>query len=452
MKKLKMRRIDLKDQAGQLELDNLMSALGNQGNVVSPKGRELTKAVFGEALSPLQVVERVCSDVRTNGLDSVLHYTKQFDKVDLNHANIRVTLAELREAHANAPPKLLETVRRIKQNIYAFQVGLVQRDAVQSLGTRGELRLRFRPIKRVGIHVPGGAAAYPSTLLMTVVPAQAAGVEELVVVMPPTPNGAYCSDMLAVCHELGVQEVYRVGGAQAIAALAYGVQGINKVDMIVGPGNMFVALAKKTVYGQVAIDCIAGPSEVVVLGDETSNPRYLAAELISQAEHSPGSSLLVTWRKEILDEVEKALNEMLSTLERGDLAKDCLEQFGAFVLAPDPISAFDCVNKLAPEHLHIATSDPAKHADQIDNAGAIFLGPYTPVAAGDYAAGPSHVLPTGGTARFASGLCSNDFLRRSSIVTLTREGLESLAPDICTMADREGLTGHKASVLVRLEK
>ena len=267
MKKLKMRRIDLKDQAGQLELDNLMSALGNQGNVVSPKGRELTKAVFGEALSPLQVVERVCSDVRTNGLDSVLHYTKQFDKVDLTHANIRVTLAELREAHANAPPKLLETVRRIKQNIYAFQVGLVQRDAVQSLGSRGELRLRFRPIKRVGIHVPGGAAAYPSTLLMTVVPAQAAGVEELVVVMPPTPNGAYCSDMLAVCHELGVQEVYRVGGAQAIAALAYGVQGIKKGDMIVGPGNMFVALAKKTVYGQVAIDCIAGPSEVVVLDD-----------------------------------------------------------------------------------------------------------------------------------------------------------------------------------------
>ena len=332
MKKLKMRRIDLKDQAGQLELDNLMSALGNQGNVVSPKGRELTKAVFGEALSPLQVVERVCSDVRTNGLDSLLHYTKQFDKVDLTHASIRVTLAELREAHANAPPKLLETVRRIKQNIYAFQVGLVQRDAVQSLGTRGELRLRFRPIKRVGIHVPGGAAAYPSTLLMTVVPAQAAGVEELVVVMPPTPNGAYCSDMLAVCHELGVQEVYRVGGAQAIAALAYGVQGINKVDMIVGPGNMFVALAKKTVYGQVAIDCIAGPSEVVVLGDETSNPRYLAAELISQAEHSPGSSLLVTWRKEILDEVEKALNEMLSTLERGDLAKDCLSNLAPLCL------------------------------------------------------------------------------------------------------------------------
>ncbi len=452
MKQLRMRRINLKDQAGQKELETLMSALGNQGNVVSTKGKELTQMVFGEPLSPLQVVERICNDVRVKGLEAVLHYTKKFDRVDLSLDTIRISTDELREAHTKAPIQLLETIRRIKQNIYSFQSGLIQRDSVLSLGNKGELRLRVRPIKRVGIHIPGGAAAYPSTLLMTIVPAQAAGVKELVVVMPPTANGAFCSDMLAVCYELGVTEVYRIGGAQAIAALAYGVEGINKVDMIVGPGNLFVALAKKTVYGQVAIDCIAGPSEVVVLGDKTSNPKFLAAELISQAEHSPGSSLLVTWDEEILDGVEKALNDSLSNLERGDLALECLEQFGAFVLAPNPISAFDCINKLAPEHLHIATSDPSSHADLIDNAGAIFLGSFSPVAAGDYAAGPSHVLPTGGTARFASGLCSNDFLRRSSIINLTSAGLESLAPDICTLADREGLTGHKASVLVRLEK
>lgn len=452
MKPLSMRRIDLGKQSGREELLSLMRSLGNQGNVVSAKGRELTRKVFGEDLTPVQVVERVCGDVASRGIEAALHYTRQFDQVDITPKTLRVTEAELRQAHGNASPGLLESVRSIRGNVEAFQRVLLQKDAVLSLEERGELRMRYRPIRRVGIHVPGGAAAYPSTLLMTVVPAQVAGVEELVVIMPPTANGVYCPDMLAVCHELGVKEVYRIGGAQGIASLACGIEGLPRVDMIVGPGNMFVALAKKTVFGQVAIDCIAGPSEVVVLGDETSNPEFLAAELISQAEHSPGSSLLVTWRPEILEAVETALHNSLSRLKRGDLAQDCLERFGAFVIAPDEKTALACVNQLAPEHLHIATGKASQHADQVDNAGAIFVGPYSPVAAGDYAAGPSHVLPTGGTARFASGLCANDFLRRSSVIHLSRQGLEAIAPDICALADREGLTGHKASVTIRLGK
>ena len=452
MKPLTMRRIDLGKPGGNEELRSMMQALGNQGNVVSARGRELTRKVFGEDLTPIQVVEKVCADVASKGIQAALHYTKQFDQAEINPASLRVSEPELQSAHRNAKPALLEAVRRIRQNVLAFQSQLLQKDSVLSLADKGELRLRLRPIRRVGIHIPGGAAAYPSTLLMTVVPAQAAGVAELAVIMPPTANGANSPDMLAVCHELGVKEVYRIGGAQGIAALAYGMQGLPRVDMIVGPGNMFVALAKKTVYGQVSIDCIAGPSEVVVLADDNADPVHLAAELISQAEHSPGSSLLVTWNPNILEAVQNALRESLAKLERGDLAQDCLERFGAFVVAPNEQEAIATVNQLAPEHLHIDTASPKKHADLIDNAGAIFVGPYSPVAAGDYAAGPSHVLPTGGTARFASGLCANDFLRRSSVIHLTEKGLSTIAPDICTLADLEGLTGHKASVTVRLKK
>jgi len=298
--------------------------------------------------------------------------------------------------------------------------------------------------------VPGGAAAYPSTILMTVCPAQAAGVKEIAVVMPPTPNGAYNRDLLAVCHELGITEVYRIGGAQAVAALAYGVQGLPAVDMIVGPGNLFVALAKRYVYGEVAIDCIAGPSEVVVLADSSARAEFVAADLVAQAEHAPGSSLLVTWHEPLLEETQEALGNLLPTLERGELARESLEQFGAFVLTRDQDEAVACVNELAPEHLHIATRDADALVDRIDNAGAIFLGHYSPVALGDYAAGPSHVLPTGGTARFTNGLSANDFLRRSSILKYSRSGLANLADDVCLLAEKEGLTGHAASVKVRL--
>jgi histidinol dehydrogenase len=340
-------------------------------------------------------------------------------------------------------------VRRVRQNVLSFQSGLVHRDATLSVAGRHQLRLRYRPMRRVGVLVPGGAASYPSTLLMTVCPAQAAGVPELAVVMPPTPTGAYSRDLLAVCHELGVKEVYRVGGAQAVAALAYGVDGLPAVDMIVGPGNLFVALAKRHVFGQVAIDCIAGPSEVVVLADETAPPAFLAADMLAQAEHAPGASILVTWHAPLIDAVAAALDDQLGALSRAEQTRESLEQFGALVLARDADEAVDCTNAVAPEHLEIVARDAEALCERIHNAGAIFLGPYSPVAVGDYAAGPSHVLPTGGTARFASGLSANDFLRRSSVLSFTRDGLAAMADDVRRLARHEGLTAHLASIDVR---
>jgi histidinol dehydrogenase len=279
----------------------------------------------------------------------------------------------------------------------------------------------------------------------------AAGVKEIAVVVPPTPFGGYNTDLLAACRALGRTEVYRIGGAQAVAALAYGVEGIEQVDKIVGPGNLFVALAKRTVYGEVDIDSIAGPSEVVLIADWTADPRFIASDLISQAEHSPGASILITWEADLIDRVADALIEQLNHLSRGDLARDCLERFGALILVRDEDEAVSLTNLIAPEHLHVSTSDPERLAERLTDAGAIFLGHDTPVAVGDYAAGPSHVLPTGGTARWASGLCSNDFLKRTSLIRVDRSGLAHLAPDIRMLADKEGLSAHRSSVDIRLE-
>jgi histidinol dehydrogenase len=452
METLNIRRIHCADPGAARQLAELRGQLALQADIVSPRGRQLTEAVFGEALPPARVVERVCADVRARGLAAVLHYTEQFDKVRLGAQTLRVSPAELAAAHAAADPAFLDTLRRVRQNVMSFQLGLLQADAVLSVNGSHELRLRYRPMRRVGVCVPGGAAAYPSTLLMTVCPAQAAGVKEIAVVMPPTPTGSYNPDQLATCHELGVEEVYRVGGAQAVAALAYGVEGLPAVDMIVGPGNLFVTLAKHNVCGQVAIDCLAGPSEVVVLADDSATAAFVAADLIAQAEHDPGSSILVTWHAPLLDEVEAALNRQLADLSRAAQARSSLGQFGALVLARNADEAVALVNRLGPEHVHVATRDPEALLPQIENAGAIFLGHYTPVALGDYAAGPSHVLPTGGTARFASGLSANDFRRRSSVLAFTRAGLEALSGDVRRLAEKEGLTGHAASVDIRLQE
>ncbi len=451
MASLTLLRIELGRSEAVEQLAGLRSQLSAQGNVVSARGRELTERVFGEALPPGRVVERICEDVRQRGREAVFHYTEQFDRVRLDAETFRVPRSEMAAAHASTDPALLETVRRVRQNVLAFQLGILNRTAKLKMPGLHELRLRYRPMRRVGVLVPGGAAAYPSTLLMTVCPAQAAGVKELAVVMPPTKNGAYNRDLLAVCHELGVREVYRIGGAQAVAALAYGIDGLPSVDMIVGPGNLFVALAKRHVFGQVAIDCIAGPSEVVVLADASASPDFVAAEMLAQAEHSPGASILVTWHAPLLDAVESALHAQLAQLSRGELARESLEQFGALVLARDEQEAVCCVNDLAPEHLQIAADNAEELGERIDNAGAIFLGHYTPVAVGDYAAGPSHVLPTGGTARFTNGLSANDFLRRSSVLSFTRAGLKDMADDVIRLAQREGLTAHAASVEIRLK-
>lgn len=450
----RIRRILCAEANAASELTRLRDLLGAQSQVVSVRSEELTRAVFGEPLTPQQVVERVCHRVKTEGVAALLEFTRLFDRAELTAATLRVSADELREAHAvceSQNPAFLQTTRRIRQNLLTFQTSILHRDAMLCHPGKMEVGIRYRPIRRVAMMVPAGAASYPSTLLMTACPAQAAGVAERVVVMPPTPFGANSVPMLALCHELGITEVYRMGGAQAVAALAHGVEGIEPVDMIVGPGNLFVALAKKLVYGVVGIDCIAGPSEVVVLADPQAPAGFIAAEMLAQAEHSPGSSVLVSWCGKQVEAVAEELESRLEKLSRADLTRDALERYGALVLARDEAEAVRITNQLAPEHLQIASDNPVPLADRIDNAGAMFLGNHTPVALGDYAAGPSHVLPTGGSARWASGLTSNDFLKRTSIVHFQPEGLREISGDVIALAQAEGLTAHAESVQTRLD-
>jgi histidinol dehydrogenase len=448
---LSIRRIDTRQQNVRQAISALRERLSPRGNVVSEAGRRRTIEVFGEALSPQQVVERICRDVRERGLAAVLDYSRRIDKAELTAESIRVPADELRRAHATIDPAFLATVRRVRDNILRFQREVVPRDVQIDAPGGGYLRQRFLPLDRVGICVPGGAAAYPSTVLMTAVPAQAAGVRELAIVAPPTPFGAYNAAMLATCHELGITEVYRLGGAQAIAALAYGVEGIPKVDKIVGPGNLFVALAKKYIYGEVDIDSIAGPSEVLVIADDSARADFIAADLIAQAEHAPGSGILITWSPKLLDAVANELVAQMAGLERGDLARQSLEDFGALILVRDADEACALADEIASEHLHIATENAEELLAKIAHAGAVFLGHYSPVALGDYAAGPSHVLPTGGTAHWARGLSAADFVRSNSVIAFTKEGLRSVADDIRLLANTEGLTAHRASVDIRLQ-
>jgi histidinol dehydrogenase len=450
---LNITTIDCARDDAERSLNSLRETLSPRGNVVSEAGRQRTLELFGEPLSPQQVVERICADVERDGLPAVLEYTRRLDHRELTPAELRVSAAELADAARRVDPAYRGTIRRIRDNIVEFQRAILNDDVTlvrQDGDARVELRQRHRPLRRVGICVPGGAAAYPSTVLMTAVPAQVAGVPEIAVVVPPTDFGGYNADLLAACHELGVTEVYRVGGVQAVAALAYGVEGIEPVDKIVGPGNTYVQLAKRHVFGRVDIDSIAGPSEVVILADASARADFVASDLISQAEHSPGASILITWHPPLVAAVQSELERQIASLPRGDLARQSLEDFGALIHARDANEAARLSDLLAPEHLHISTAEPEAMLERVQNAGAIFLGHNTPVALGDYVAGPSHVLPTGGTARFANGLCANDFLKRSSVIAYNRTALEQAAPAVRLMAEKEGLTAHGASVDVRL--
>jgi histidinol dehydrogenase len=436
---LSIQVIDCRQADALTPLDRLREKLSPRGDIVSEAGRQRTIELFG--------------DVQQRGLEAVLEYTSKLDRKELDETSMRVTEAEFEAAYAAAEPEFLATVRHIRDNVREFQEAILSTDVsvVREHGdSRVELRQRYLPLERIGICVPGGAAAYPSTLLMTAVPAQTAGVREIAVVAPPSPFGGYNNDLLAACHELGVREVYRLGGAQAVAALAYGVSGIRRVDKIVGPGNLFVALAKRHVFGEVDIDSIAGPSEVIVLADESARAEFVAADLISQAEHSPGSGVLITWHEPLINAVRSELERQLELLPRGGLAREALNEYGALVLARSEEEATELTDLMAPEHLHISADDPERLLGMIQNAGAIFLGHHTPVALGDYIAGPSHVLPTGGTARFANGLCSNDFLKRSSVIWYNQSSLAEAAADVRLMAGKEGLTAHSSSVEIRL--
>jgi histidinol dehydrogenase len=449
---LRLTRIDTRQQNVQQALGELRERLSPRGNVVSAAGRQRTIDVFGAALTPQEVVERICREVRREGLTAVLRYSQKLDKAELGPETIRVSAAELVAAHRQADPAFLGTIGRIRDRIREFQTAILHQTVQLQPQSGIMLQQRYLPLRRIGICVPGGAAAYPSTVLMTAVPARAAGVDEIAVVAPPTRFGANNPDVLATCHELGIDEVYRVGGAQGVAALAYGVDGLTAVDKIVGPGNLFVALAKKYVYGEVDIDSIAGPSEVVVLADRGAPADFIAADLLAQAEHAPGASVLMAWEDDVIARVDQQLSRQVQSLSRSELTVQSLEDFGALIRVRDAAEACDLTDWIAPEHLHIATADAAELASRIRNAGAMFLGYYSPVALGDYAAGPSHVLPTGGTARWASGLSANDFLRAGSVIQFSQQALEAIAPDVQRMADHEGLTAHRTSIDVRLPR
>jgi len=447
---LNIQRIDTKrDDIGQA-LDALREKLSPRGDIVSERGRQLTIEVFGSPLNPQQVVETICGDVARDGMRALLRYSEKLDGAQLTPETIRVSDVEIAAAHDQASSEFLDTVRRIRANILEFQRSILHQDVEIERPGGAKLGQRYVPLKRVGVCVPGGAAAYPSTVLMTAVPALAAGVKEIAVVAPPTSFGANNPDVLATCREVGVNEVYRIGGAQAVAALAYGVEGIPQVDKIVGPGNLFVALAKKHVFGEVDIDSIAGPSEVVVITDPTTRPDFTAADLLAQAEHSPGASILITWSEEVLEATLAELQRQVARLSRADLTVQSLQAFGSLILVRDEEEACKITDLIAPEHLHIATDNAESLLGKIHNAGATFLGNYSPVALGDYAAGPSHVLPTSGTARWASGLSANDFLRAHSVIAYTKEGMQEVAADVQRMADKEGLTAHRSSVDVRM--
>ena len=448
---LKLAWIDArKDDVGS-KIDALRQKLSLKGNVVSEAGKKRTIEIFGAPLTPAEVVAKICGDVAEKGLPALLEYSERVDRAQLTAEELRVPDSDLEAALQAVEPEYLESVDRIRDNIMRFQRSILHKSSRIDV-EGGWLGQRYQPLRRVGVCVPGGAAAYPSSVLMTVVPAQVAGVKEIAVMAPPTPNGSYNKYLLATCARLGVSEVYRMGGAQGVAAFAYGVEGIERVDKIVGPGNMFVALAKKSVYGIVDIDSIAGPSEVVVIVDESTRADFTAYDILAQAEHAPGSSILVGWNEQTLRDAVKEIDATLSRVERGDLARQALESFGAVILTENADDACYWTNLIAPEHLHIATQNAEELAAKIPCAGAIFMGNYTPVALGDYAAGPSHVLPTSGSARFSSGLSCNDFLRGNSLLCFSQEGLDRLADDVYRIATVEGLTAHRGSVDVRRSK
>jgi histidinol dehydrogenase len=444
-------RLDTSARDFEERLEELRKKLSPDGTVVSERSSQLTMSLFGEAISPQQVVERICREVRIQGTQAVLKYARALDDPRMDASRLRVPSERMVEAHKAVAPEFLQAVRAIRNNIARFQQAILHQDVELTDGLGQVLKQRYRPLERIGICVPGGAAAYPSTVLMTAVPAQIAGVKQIAIMAPPTPFGAYNPEVLATCYELGIQEVYAVGGAQGIASLAYGIPEIPAVDMIVGPGNLFVALAKRLVYGTVAIDSIAGPSEVVVIADRTTKPPNAASDLIAQAEHSPGSSIVLSSDSKMLDQIDEQIQLQLTRLERAELAKDSLIKFGASILCDSEQEVVRICDRLAPEHLQISVDDPDRYSSQIRNAGAIFKGHYSPVALGDYAAGPSHVLPTGGTARWASGLSANHFLRSYSEVEFTLDGLRAIEPHVTQLADKEGLTAHRQSVKIRLD-
>lgn len=398
------------------------------------------------------VVAEIIANVRDKGDEAVFEYTKKFDKWDISAENIRVTEAEIEEAFDGTEKEFIEVMKRSATNISDFHKKQLRNSWIETKEDGSILGQRILPIAVSGVYVPGGKAAYPSSVLMNVIPAKVAGVGKIIMTTPAGADGKVNPGTLVAAKIAGVDEIYKVGGAQAIAAMAYGTESIPKVDKITGPGNIFVALAKKACFGFVSIDSIAGPSEILVLADETANPRYVAADLLSQAEHDElASAILITTSKELAEEVEKQIEGFLQELSRAEIIRKSLDNYGYIIIAESMDDAVEAANAIASEHLEILTKDPYKVMTQIKNAGAIFLGEYSSEPLGDYYAGPNHILPTNGTAKFFSPLNVDDFMKKTSIISYSKEALEQAHQDIELFAKKEGLTAHANSIHVRFE-
>lgn len=397
-------------------------------------------------------VSAIIDDIKGRRNEAVFEYTKKFDGYDLNADNIIVTEDEIKAAYEEIDDGLVEIIRKALVNIRNYHAKQKRNSWFDATPDGTILGQKITPLARVGVYVPGGKAAYPSSVLMNVVPAKVAGVDEIIMCTPPGKDGKiYCGTLVAA-KEAGVDVIYKVGGAQAIAAMAYGTESVPKVDKIVGPGNIYVALAKKAVYGQVGIDSIAGPSEIMVLADESANPRFVAADLLSQAEHDElASAILVTTSRELAEKVSEETEGFLRELSRRQIIEKSLENYGYILLAKDMDEAVAVVNEIASEHLELVTKAPFQTMTKIRNAGAIFLGEYSSEPLGDYFAGPNHVLPTNGTAKFFSPLEVDDFIKKSSIISYSREALGAIHTDIEKFAQAEGLTAHANSIKVRFE-
>lgn len=397
-------------------------------------------------------VKSIIERVRTEGDSAVYDYARQFDRCDLNDDSFMVTEAEIEEGAASIDSKLYEVMERSFANIRSYHEKQVRQSFFTTRDDGSVLGQRITPIRKVGVYVPGGKAAYPSTVLMNITPALCAGVPEIIMCTPAGPDGRVTPVVLAAAKITGVKKIFKTGGAQAIAAMAYGTDMIPKVDKIVGPGNIYVALAKRAVYGHVSIDSVAGPSEVMVLADETADPRYVAADLLSQAEHDEmASAILVTTSEELAAKVSEEIDAMIPGLSRREIIEKSLDNYGYALIADNMEDAIDVVNDIASEHLEIVTADPWGTMTKVKNAGAIFLGEYSSEPLGDYFAGPNHVLPTNGTAKFFSPLSVDDFIKKSSVICYSKEALESVHEDVEVFAKSEGLTAHANSVAVRFK-
>ena len=430
-----MRIVKLTDETKNNILENLLKR--------SPNSYGKFEAAVGEILS----------NVRANKDAALFKYTKDFDKADINASNIVVTKEEIEKAYTKVDPKLVNVIRKALKNIKEYHEKQKQYSWFDSKPDGTILGQKVTALSRVGVYVPGGKAAYPSSVLMNVIPAKVAGVEQIIMCTPPDHEGKVYPTTLVAANEAGVDVIYKAGGAQAIAAMAYGTESIPKVDKICGPGNIYVALAKKAVFGYVSIDSVAGPSEILVIADETANPRYVAADLLSQAEHDEmASAILITTSNELAQKVSDEIDGFLKELSRSEIISKSLDNYGYILLVDNIDDALDVANEIASEHLEIVTKNPFDTMTKIKNAGAIFLGEYSSEPLGDYFAGPNHVLPTNGTAKFFSALSVDDFIKKSSIISYSRNALEEIHNDIETFATAEHLTAHANSIKVRFEK